>query len=110
MVMTAKGVATELRAVARKAAEGDFEPALAAIGELAGPEQLAELVEWLLNCSDEVARCASLSLFHVLGFEKFVLVNGEPDFMLRMHVWQPGADPPPGHIHNHRDAIVSTVV
>jgi hypothetical protein len=110
MTVTVESVVADLRDVAHRATEGDFEPALDTIVELARPERLARFIGCLLSHPDEPARCAPVSFFHVLGFAKFVLVNRKPDFMLRMHIWPPDDQCWPGHIHNHRDTIVSAVV
>jgi hypothetical protein len=109
MVLTPESIADELRTVARKTIEGDFEPTLAAVAELARPERLTRIVKCVLSHPGWLAYCAPLSFLHVLGFEKFVLVDGQPDFTLRMHVWHPDDDRPLGHIHDHRDYIASAV-
>lgn len=55
------------------------------------------------------AHCARLSYRHPLGFETIMLVDEEPEFSLRLHVWWPDAQPGVEHVHNHR-FLVATVV
>jgi hypothetical protein len=110
MVVTVESVTAALREAARQAVAGEFAPAVAALDELARPERLTGLIDRVLDDPSQSTQCAPLSFFHVLGFEKFVLLTDQSDFMLRMHVWRPGADRPLGDIHNHRSAVVSVVI
>jgi hypothetical protein len=77
---------------------------------LAEPSFLARLLRSLRDDRNAVAQCANQSYRHPLGFQKIMLLNGEPQFDLRLHVWWPDSDPGVDHVHNHRFAFASTVV
>lgn len=78
------------------------------------PLLLDALIDEAEREPDRCERYARLSYRHALGFEKIVLMDGAPQYMLRAHVWRPsdgGADSGPAeHVHNHRFAFASSVM
>ncbi|NEC88786.1 hypothetical protein [Streptomyces sp. SID12501] len=92
--------------------------ALEAVGRLCGHDLLGSLVEALILQVEadrpDTARRAALSYDHALGFSKLMLLTGEPDYMLRAHIWSAGpairTHNDPEHIHNHRFAFASAVL
>lgn len=81
------------------------------VAELGSPDRLLELVAELASGEGDPGGCARLSYRHVLGFDKLLLLDGSPRYMLRAHVWHPGAGGPGAEdIHNHRSAPASCIV
>lgn len=76
------------------------------------PGRLWALVAELAEGSGDPAGCARRSYPHVLGFDKLLLLDGGPAFMLRAHLWHPGDAFARARedIHNHRCALGSRVV
>lgn len=110
MAITVESVSTTLLDVVHRYAAGDLRPAPDAVRELSRPGPLGELVHQVMDHPQEPARCAPMSYFHTLGFEKYTLINRKPDFMLRLHIWHPDPRRSPGHIHNHRSAVASSII
>jgi hypothetical protein len=110
MLITIESVAAALHKVVDHCTMGDFSPALGLMDKISRPDRLADLLGQVVAHPCEPERCASASFIHTLGFEKFALVNRKPDFMLRLHIWHPAEHRSLGHVHNHRSAIVSTVI
>ncbi|SFD49236.1 hypothetical protein [Streptomyces aidingensis] len=109
------------------AGEGFLAGAENAVRRLAEPEALRGLLDALLHqgrqCPESLAEPARLSDRHPLGFTKLILLGEEPRYLLRAHLWDPGAGPErlpepragqrPGaadHIHNHRFALASRIL
>ena len=71
--------------------------------------QIRNIVEAI--CEDErlLARCASRSLAHPLGFDKFTLMTSEL-YQVRLHIWWPNEGRGREDIHNHRFSFVSAVI
>ncbi|MFG2206643.1 hypothetical protein [Streptomyces sp. NPDC048638] len=86
------------------------EAARDAVARLARPDALGPLLRRLSAGGTDLAGCTGLSYRHVLGFDKLLLLDGTPHFMLRVHLWHGGTGPVPEDIHNHRCAIASAVV
>ncbi|MFC1432341.1 hypothetical protein ACEZDB_16965 [Streptacidiphilus sp. N1-3] len=90
--------------------------ALGALGALVGSGLTAPLLDALVEDapSPETAARAAFSYRHALGFEKLMLLVGEPHYMLRAHIWpRTGPTAEPGtteHIHNHRFGFASAVL
>ena len=87
-----------------------LDTALATVSGLAQPSMLAGLVRSLRASAQAVDACATLSYHHPLGFDKLALIDAEPEFMLRLHVWWPGNARGAEHVHNHRFGLATCVV
>jgi hypothetical protein len=83
---------------------------LEVLSVLGQPSQLAELAKCVSADPDATAACAARSYRHPLGFDKIMLVECNPIFTLRLHVWWPASVPSVDHVHNHRFDFMSLVV
>ncbi|MDQ0993725.1 hypothetical protein [Streptomyces sp. V3I7] len=81
------------------------------VTELGAPERLSELIADLASGVGAPEGCALLSYRHILGFDKLLLLDGSPQFMLRAHVWHPGVGAVGKEdVHNHRSPLGSYIV
>jgi hypothetical protein len=100
----------------RRAMSGQRTERGASVAALANVRALAEretLIALLRDACADDARVESNSLLshtHPLGFDKLVLIDAEPVFALRLHVWLPSAKPVVEHVHNHRFGFASAIV
>lgn len=84
--------------------------AMEELRRLAEPRSVAALLEGVLRDDAHAAFHAGLSYTHPLGFEKIILLDAEPEFALRIHVWWPTGKPEIEHVHNHRFGFASFVL
>lgn len=85
--------------------------AWAVVTELGSPERLSELAADLATGVGDPEGCSQLSYRHILGFDKLLLLDGSPQFMLRAHVWHPGVGAVGKEdVHNHRSPLGSRIV
>jgi hypothetical protein len=112
MDLTLDTVSSLLHDVTTRSGAHDQAPeaALGTVSTLAQPGLLADLLRSLRAHPGAVATCAAKSYRHPLGFERIALIDAEPEFMLRAHVWWPRNGAGPGHVHNHRFGFASAVV
>jgi hypothetical protein len=112
MILGLDGVADSLYNAAH-GAELDGEKHHAAIAkttELARPSHLVEMLRLLRDSRQAAAGCARQSYRHPLGFHALMLIDGTPEFDLRLHAWWPARQPGADHVHDHRFAFASTIV
>lgn len=96
-----------LGAAGRSAALTDA--AHAAIALTASTE-ISPLLDDVLEDGARLAACARLSYTHALGFDKFVLIDADPVFTLRLHVWWPDRPRIMEHVHNHRFGVAGVIL
>jgi hypothetical protein len=112
MSVTLSDVTRELHdALSRpQGAEAALEAAMRSVSSLAEPGRLTGLLTSMRAQPQALARCAALSYAHPLGFDKLVLIDAEPRFMLRIHAWWPDSSFGAEHVHNHRFGFATAVV
>jgi hypothetical protein len=71
--------------------------------------QIGELLRGIRD-DPSAAHCAALSYRHPLGFESILLIDEQPGFRLRLHVWWPDDEPGVEHVHNHRFMLATVVL
>lgn len=84
--------------------------ALQVVSVLSQPARLVEFLESLRTSQQRIADCARISYRHPLGFDRIVLIDSEPAYMLRIHVWWPAGTRGVEHVHNHRFGFASSIV
>lgn len=73
--------------------------------------ELSQILQEVLE--DPGGLCEDIShrsYVHPLGFDKYVLLSGLPQFQARLHVWWAGQARTIEHVHNHRFDLASAVV
>lgn len=105
-------IADQLRPAltARTGEIGASSSALERVQALAERQSLAALLEAACTDDTRVVFHARLSHTHPLGFDKLVLIDEEPAFSLRLHVWWPHVKPTVEHVHNHRFGFASVII
>ncbi len=103
---------TIVRSVFGLAPAGDESPdsAVAVVSRLAHSGRIIEFLCTIRDNPALVNHCAAMSYQHPLGFEKIMLVDAQPQFLLRMHAWRPGGEPGVEHVHNHRFMMATAVL
>jgi hypothetical protein len=77
--------------------------------EIGQPAAVREIVREICAREPLLARLASISQHHPLGFDKYV-VHATPEYQLRLHVWWPWQQQGREDIHNHRFNFCSQVI
>jgi hypothetical protein len=110
--MTPSEASTIINSVFGLAPAGDESPdsAVAVVSRLAYSGRIIEFLCAIRDNPALVKHCAPMSYRHPLGFEKIVLMDAQPQFLLRMHAWRPGGEPGVEHIHNHRFMMATAVL
>lgn len=81
-----------------------------ALVSLMSSVSLPEFLASIRDSEQIVSHCAPMSHRHPLGFDKIMLLDAAPAFLLRLHTWWPGDHYGVEHIHNHRFEVASAVV
>lgn len=91
---------------------GDESPdsAVAMVSRLAHSGRIIEFLCAIRDNPALVKHCAPMSYDHPLGFEKIMLIDAQPRFLLRIHAWRPGGEVGVEHVHNHRFMMATTVL
>jgi hypothetical protein len=86
------------------------EAAVDVLASLAQTRYLVHLLKGLRSSAPAVAACAAASYPHPLGFDRLLLIDAEPSFALRLHVWWDRSERGADHVHNHRFGLASSIV
>lgn len=108
--MTPSEVTSVLKAATAPANEDRLSCGADALARLAGSGYLPELLHAIRDDANVASHCAEMSYRHPLGFDKMVLIDATPSFLLRLHAWWPESQPEVEHIHNHRFGVASAVL
>jgi hypothetical protein len=74
-----------------------------------GHEQIRAILRAVCESEQLLVSCASRSLAHPLGFDKFALLSSEY-YQVRLHIWWPEGIRGREDIHNHRFSFISAVI
>jgi hypothetical protein len=77
---------------------------------IANSSRIISFLSAIRDSAPSVAHCAPLSHRHPLGFEKIMLIDAEPHFILRLHAWRQGSERGVEHVHNHRFMMATAVL
>lgn len=110
--MTPPEASTIINTVFGLAPVGDESPdsAVAVVSRLAYSGRIIEFLCAIRDNPALVKHCASMSYQHPLGFEKIMLIDAQPQFLLHLHTWRPGGEPGVEHVHNHRYMMATAVL
>jgi hypothetical protein len=81
-----------------------------ALVSLMSSVSLPEFLASIRDSAQIVSHSAPMSHRHPLGFDKIMLLDASPAFLLRLHTWWPGDHYGVEHIHNHRYEVASAVI